>query len=184
MEAEETRTTTTSTAIVVVARIAKTHSIHGEVVLESLSDVEGRLDNTPAFLLIDKGNVILRELEVQSRRFFHGRHVLKFRGIDTMSQAQELRGLELAVREEEIGKLPADSYFIHQLIGMKVVLQDGTEIGTVSEVTETGGQALLEVGTEDPILIPFVSDICVEVDEAARTIKIDPPEGLLRLNAR
>ncbi len=172
-------------AIVVVARIVKTHSIHGEVVLESLTDVEGRLEDTPAFLLIDKAKNILRELEVESRRFFNGRHVLKFRGIDTMSQAVELRSLELAVREEDIGTLPADSYFIHDLIGMKVCLLDGREIGTVADVVETGGgQALLEVGKEDPILIPFVSGICVEVDEAGRTIKIDPPEGLLRLNAR
>ena len=168
---------------VVVARITKPHATHGEVVLESLSDVEGRLENTPAFLLIDKG-IAIREVEVESRRFFAGRHVVKFRGIDSMTDAEKMRGLELAVPETEIGELPPDQYFIHDLVGLAVFLKDGTEVGRVRGVLETGGQCLLEIGEEGRILIPFVSDICIEVDPAAGKIVIDPPEGLLRLNAR
>jgi 16S rRNA processing protein RimM len=168
---------------VVVARITKPHATRGEVVLESLSDVEGRLENTPAFLLIDKG-IVIRKIEVESRRFFGGRNVLKFRGIDDMTGAEGLRGLELAVPESEIGQLPPDTYFIHQLVGSSVCLKDGTPVGLVQRVIETGGQFLLEVGEGEDILIPFVAQICLEVDPVGGKIVIDPPEGLLRLNAR
>jgi ribosomal 30S subunit maturation factor RimM len=67
---------------------------------------------------------------------------------------------------------------------MKVQLQDGKLIGTVRNVCKTGGVDLLEVGERGEMLIPFTSEICVEVDAEKRVITIFPPEGLLGLNAR
>ena len=171
-----------SSSPVIVARIVKPHSIHGEVVLASLTDVEGRLENTDHFLLMSKDEVV-GEVEVESRRFFQGRHVLKFSGVSDRTAAEELRGKMLAVEADQIGTLPPDTFFIHDLIGMKVCLQDGTEIGKVKDVLETGGVDLLEVGERGEILIPFTDEICREVDADRKVITIDPPEGLLQLNA-
>lgn len=171
-----------SSSPVIVARIVKPHSIHGEVVLASLTDVEGRLENTDHFLLISKDDVV-GKLEVESRRFFQGRHVLKFSGISDRNAAEELRGKMLAVEADQIGSLPDDTFFIHDLIGMKVCLQNGTEVGKVKGVLETGGVDLLEVGERGEILIPFTDEICREVDAERKVITIDPPEGLLQLNA-
>jgi 16S rRNA processing protein RimM len=171
-----------SSSPVIVAQISKPHSIHGEVVLTSLTDVEGRLENTDHFLLIGKDDVV-GSLEVESRRYFQGKHVLKFVGISDRTAAEKLKGKMLAVPAEEIGTLPPDSFFIHDLIGMKVCLQDGTEIGKVKDILETGGVDLLEVGERGEILIPFTDEICREVDADRKVITIDPPEGLLQLNA-
>lgn len=171
-----------SSSPVIVARIVKPHSIHGEVVLVSLTDVEGRLENTDHFLLMSKDDVV-GELEVESRRFFQGRHVLKFSGVSDRTAAEELRGKMLAVEADQIGTLPPDTFFIHDLIGMKVCLPNGTEIGKVKDVLETGGVDLLEVGERGEILIPFTDEICREVDAEKKVITIDPPEGLLQLNA-
>jgi len=171
-----------SSSPVIVARIVRPHSIHGEVVLISLTDVEGRLENTDAFLLVSKEDVT-GKLEVESRRFFQGRHVVKFSGISDRNAAEGLRGKMLAVEADEIGTLPPDTFFIHDLIGMKVRLQDGTEIGKVHDVLKTGGVDLLEVGERGEILIPFTEGICREVDSDAKVITIDPPEGLLQLKA-
>jgi 16S rRNA processing protein RimM len=171
-----------SSSPVIVARIVKPHSIHGEVVLASLTDVEGRLENTDHFLLMSKDDVV-GELEVESRRFFQGRHVLKFSGISDRNAAEQLRGKMLAVEADQIGSLPPDTFFVHDLIGMKVCLQNGTEVGKVKGVLETGGVDLLEVGERGEILIPFTDEICREVDAEKKVITIDPPEGLLQLNA-
>jgi len=171
-----------SSSPVIVARIVKPHSIHGEVVLASLTDVEGRLENTDHFLLMSKDDVV-GEVEVESRRFFQGRHVLKFSGISDRNAAEELRGKMLAVEADQIGTLPPDTFFVHDLIGMKVCLQDGREIGKVKDILETGGVDLLEVGERGEILIPFTDEICREVDAEKKVITIDPPEGLLQLNA-
>lgn len=166
---------------VVVARIAKPHGIHGEVVLDSFTDVKGRLEETDTFLLMNQG-VVVRKLQVESRRFFGGRHVVHFSGVPDRTEAEKLRGMELAVPEDEIGNLPEDQYFVHDLVGMMVRLKDGREIGLVTKVIRTGGVDLLEVGERGEILIPFAEAICVEVDPETRQITVDPPEGLLQLN--
>jgi 16S rRNA processing protein RimM len=168
--------------LVAVARIVKPHGLRGEVVLASLTDVEGRLETTAVFLLVSEG-VPARELRVESRRFFGGRHVLRFHGIETLTEAEKIRGMTLAVPESEIGPLPENHYFIHQLIGMKVKLKDGRELGTVRKVIMTGGVDVLEIGDHGEHLVPFADGICVEVNLEERLLTIDPPEGLLHLDA-
>lgn len=170
-----------SASPVVVARIVKPHGIRGEVVLDSFSDVKGRLEETGTFLLMNHGTVI-RKLIVESHRFFAGRHVLQFAGVPDRTEAEKLRGMDLAVPGDEIGTLPPDQYFIHDLVGMAVRLRDGREVGTVTNVIRTGGVDLLEVGEYGKILIPFVESICVDVNPQLRQITVDPPEGLLQLN--
>jgi 16S rRNA processing protein RimM len=164
---------------VLVAKIIKPHGIRGEVVLESWTDVEGRLENRAAFLLIDRGQV-LREIEVESRRFIMGRPVFKFAGISDRTKAESLRNLELGIPEEELGELQPNQYFIFQLIGMNVLLKDGREAGKVQDVISTDGGDLLEL--ESGVLVPFIDEICLDVDVEKKQIVIDPPEGLLAMN--
>jgi 16S rRNA processing protein RimM len=161
---------------VLVAKIIKPHGIHGEVVLESWTDVEGRLENTPAFLLMDHGE-LLREVTVESRRFIMGRPVFKFEGVSNRSEAELLRNLELAIPENQLGKLPPNQFFVFHLVGMKVVMKDGREAGIVKNVLHTGGGDLLEL--ENGELVPFVDEICLDVDLEKRQIVIDPPSGLI-----
>ena len=168
---------------VVVAKIAKAHGIKGELVLESFTDVEGRLENEAFFWLIDRGKPI-RRLEVESRRFIQGRCVIKFVGLNTRTEAERLRGMELGIPEEKSGPLPPDNFFIYQLVGASVFLMNGAELGRVRNVVKTGGVDLLEVGEQGEFLIPFTAEICVEVDLKNKRITINPPEGLLQLNAR
>jgi 16S rRNA processing protein RimM len=168
---------------VVVAKIVKAHGIAGEVVLQSFTDVIGRLETTKEFQ-VWRNEDFVRKVRVETRRFFNGRHVMKFEGINTRTEAEALRGTDLAIPEEELGSLPADQFFIHELIGMTVRLITGTVVGLVKNVMKTGGVDLLEVGEKGELLIPFTEEICIQVDAARREITIDPPEGLLQLNAR
>jgi 16S rRNA processing protein RimM len=164
---------------VLVAKIIKPHGIRGEVVLESWTDVEGRLENRAAFLLIDKGQV-LKEIAVESRRFIMGRPVFKFAGVSSRTEAESLRNLELGIPEEELGELQPNQYFIFHLIGMDVLLKNGREAGKVQDVISTDGGDLLEL--ENGVLVPFIDEICLDVDLEKKQIVIDPPEGLLAMN--
>jgi 16S rRNA processing protein RimM len=167
--------------VIVVARVVKPHGIRGEVVLESFSDVEGRLEDSQSFWIL-KGDQAVRELVVESSRMIQGRHAIKFVGIDTRTDAEKLRNIELGIPDEAIGSLPPDHFFVHDLVGATVYLMNGQEVGVVTGVTKTAGMDLLEVG--EKILIPFVAEICVEVDVEKKRVVINPPEGLLQLNAR
>jgi 16S rRNA processing protein RimM len=164
---------------VLVAKIIKPHGIRGEMVLESWTDVEGRLENRAAFLLIDRGQV-LREIAVESRRFIMGKPVFKFAGISSRTEAESLRNLELGIPEDELGELQPNQYFIFHLIGMNVLLKDGREAGKVQDVISTDGGDLLEL--ENGALVPFIDEICLDVDLEKKQIVIDPPEGLLAMN--
>jgi 16S rRNA processing protein RimM len=174
--------TTTTSSPVIVAKVVKAHGIQGEVVVDLLSDVDRRMEETSEFLLTEGDNIV-RQLKVEGWRLFHDRYAVKFEGIDDRTAAEQLRGKYLAVPEDQIGSLPEDHFFIHDLVGMTVLLKDGKRIGTIRSVLETGGVDLLEVGEEGQILIPFTTEICVDVSLEDRTITIDPPEGLLQLNA-
>ena len=101
-----------------------------------------------------------------------------------LARSQVLQAADIAADQHiRLGCRNVAQFAGPQLCG-QIRLQDGTEIGTVQRVMTTGGVDVLEIGEGGKILIPFAESICVEVDLEKRQITIDPPEGLLQLNAR
>jgi len=111
--------------------------------------------------------------------------VLKFREVDSISAAEELRGCKVRIPEDELGPPPEGEHYLDNLVGCCVVdAESGREIGIVEEVLEPGGSLLLDVrGEKGQILIPFVDEICREVSEEKREIRVRLPEGLEELNS-
>ena len=85
--------------------------------------------------------------------------------------------------EDELPELPEDTYYIRDLIGMRVVTEDGAVLGTLSDVLQNTAQDVYEVqrAGEKPLLIPGVAAFIRQVDPAERTITVRLPEGLLEL---
>ena len=79
----------------------------------------------------------------------------------------------------------ADTYYDHQLEGLRVRTTDGRDIGTIAEVLHTAAGELLAVNRDQAaeLLVPFVSAIVTSVSLEDRIIEIDPPEGLLELES-
>ena len=100
-----------------------------------------------------------------------------------MPEAKELVGEEILVPERNLQSLEKDQYYIFQLIGCSVITKAGDKIGIVEDVVPTPESELLVVrrgGKE--VLIPAVTEICLEMNIDKKEIVIDPPEGLLDLN--
>jgi 16S rRNA processing protein RimM len=112
-----------------------------------------------------------------------GRPVFKFRGVDSISDAELLQGAEVRIPAEERPELPPGEFYHSDLIGCDVVeRQTGQVLGTVRELQEHGGPGLLAVDrTEGELLVPFARSICTEIDVAGRRIVVDLPEGLKEL---
>jgi 16S rRNA processing protein RimM len=110
---------------------------------------------------------------------------LKFEGVDSISDAEVLRGSEVQIPRSELGAAPEGGYYFDDLIGSKIVEADsGREIGEVEGVLEAGGALLLEVRSGDrEILIPFAKHICVEIAPQNGMIRVRMPEGLEELNS-
>ena len=123
-------------------------------------------------------------LTVTASRMHQGRPVVAFDGVETMTDAEALAGTELRVPESALNALPAGTYWEHELVGCEVVTTSGRELGPVRAVESGDGPTRLVIGSgRGEIQVPLVEAICVVIDIADRRIVVDPPEGLLDVNA-
>jgi 16S rRNA processing protein RimM len=171
-----------------VARIVKPQGRGGEVAAQILTDFPERFARVRRAYLECPGREP-RPVEVENAWPHKGRVVLKLSGVDSIDQANLLRGLHVLLLREEKMRLPAHHYYVWELRGCRVVAeQEGKsrEVGTVTDIEPTGGVDLLRVAPQgqprDEVLIPLAQDICKRIDIEAKTIVIDPPEDLLELN--
>ncbi len=165
--------------LVAIAKIAKPRGLKGELIADVLTDFPERFDGLENITAV-LANGERRELKIENAWFQNERIVLKFEGVDAVEQAEEFRGAEICIAENEAVELDADEFYDWQIEGCEIETADGKCIGTVREVMRTGGTEVLIVeGGEKEFLIPFAKAICVEVDVEKRRIVIDPPKGLL-----
>ncbi|HKP10558.1 MAG TPA: ribosome maturation factor RimM [Blastocatellia bacterium] len=167
---------------VVIARIVKARGIRGEVACNIETDFPERFDQLER-VTVWMPDDTRRSLELEDHWFHKGRVILKFVGTDTMTAAEQLVGGRLVIAEADALELEEDEFYQYALIGSAVVTAEGREVGRVVRLLETGSADLLvvESGDKRELLIPFVDEICLEVDVDARRITVNPPEGLLEL---
>ena len=128
-----------------------------------------------------------RELELEEHRLDKQRVVLKFHGIDSISEAESLAGAEIQIAASDRQTLEGNASYISDLEGCQVVDagHGGVEIGIVREVQLGAGEApLLVVERENrELLLPFAAEYLKKVDVAGKRIEMVLPEGLLQLDA-
>ncbi len=163
-----------------IARLLRPRGIRGELVALPLNDHRERFEGLRAVLVNG------RQLGVERTWWHDGRLILKFQGIDTITEAEPLAGADVCVPMAERAPLPPDEFYLGDLVDCSVIDHaTGSLIGTVTGWQEAGSAPLLEIAPTsggEQILIPFARSICIEIDPALRRIVIDPPEGLLELN--
>jgi len=165
--------------LVAIAKIVKPRGLRGEVVAEVLTDFPQRFETTSKVLMIDESGAT-SERTILDAWFQKDRVVLKFQGIDSVEDAESLRGFEVCITDDEVMPLEEGEFFDWELEGCEVVTTDGLELGKVTELLRTGGTEILVVeGGEKSFMIPFADSICPEIDVKKKRIVVDPPEGLL-----
>ena len=170
--------------MVLVGRIARPHGLRGQVIVNPETDfVEDRfVTGATVWARSNRGD---EALTITSARVQNGRPVIGFAGYSNIEDAERLAGLELRVPEETLPALGDGVYYQHQLVGCEVETVAGAPVGEVSRVDGGAGGSLLAVrGVRGEVLIPLAQHICVEIDVAAKRIRIDPPDGLLELNEK
>jgi 16S rRNA processing protein RimM len=169
--------------MVVVGRIARAHGHRGQVIVDPATDFPEQRFAEGAVLHTMRDQQP-ETFTIATMRMHQGRPVLTLRGIGSMNVAETLAGLELRVPESELAPLPEGTYYEHDLIGCTLVTMDGREVGTVRTIEGGGGTIRLIAGDgREEIQVPLVHEICVAIDIAQKRIVIDPPDGLLDVNA-
>jgi 16S rRNA processing protein RimM len=172
---------------VAVARIARPQGRKGEVAAQILSDSAERFEGLKSVFLREADGP-LEAAQVEDAWPHKGRIILKFAGVDSINDAERLRGREVLIPRSERPVLAEHQYWVSDLEGCQVLVQRGgtaTEVGRVISVDAAGGAQVLRV--ESPrgeVLIPLAQEICTRIDTESKVIWIDPPEDLLELNQK
>jgi len=170
---------------ITLARVVKTQGRRGEVAAEMHSDVPGRFAAGMKLFVLPKSQDSRRELEVEDLWPHKGLLVLKFRGVDSIFDAELLIGSELQVLSTQRADLEPGWNYISDLIGC-VVLDQSREIGRIEDVQFGAGEApLLMVANAagKKFEVPFAEAYLEGVDTAQRQVRMNLPEGMLEINA-
>lgn len=164
-----------------VGIITSTHGVRGEVKVYPTTDDPGRFRRLKEVVL-DTGREKLN-LEIEGVKFFKQFVILKFKGLDNINDIEKYRQKSLYVTRKNAVRLQRDEYFIADLIGLKVQDEDGTELGTVKDVIETGANDVYEVEMADgrSLLLPAIKQCILNVDVENGMMQVHVLEGLLDL---
>lgn len=162
-----------------VGVITTTHGIRGEVKVYPTTDDVHRFEELESVLL-DTGKEY-RELKIKSVKYFKQYAILKFKGIDNINDIEKYKGRDLWIPREEAQELDEDEYYIADLLGMKVLLEDGSEFGTLKNVMETGANDVYIVDSVEhgEVLLPAIKECILDVDIETNTMTVHLMKGLL-----
>jgi 16S rRNA processing protein RimM len=170
---------------ITLARVVKTQGRHGEVAVEVHSDVPDRFSEGMKVLGLGKTEGVRQELEVEGMWPHKGLLVLKFRGVDSMSDAETLIGSELQVPGSERAALEQGWNYISDLVGCRL-LDRGRELGVIEDVQFGAGEAPLLIVLDKAgkkFDVPFAEAYLEAVDIARKQVRMKLPDGMLEINA-
>ena len=171
---------------ITIARVVKTQGRRGEVAVELFTDFPERFEPGRR-VYASQGSGERRELKIEDVWPHKGMLVLKFAGVDSINDAELLKGSEIQVPLAERKKLEAGTWYVSDLVGC-VVTDNDHEIGTVADVEFGAGEApLLIVRTEgkpkQEHLLPLTEAFTRKVDIEQKKIELQLPEGMLEINS-
>lgn len=162
-----------------VGVITKTHGIRGEVKVFPTTDDPKRFKKLKEVLL-DTGKE-RRKMAIESCRFQKNLVILKFKGIDNINDVEQYRKCDLYVSRKNAVRLEPNENFIVDLIGLKVVLENGSEFGILTDVLKTGANDVYVVETSDgkEVLLPAIKQCILDVNLDEKKITIHLMKGLV-----
>jgi 16S rRNA processing protein RimM len=160
-----------------VGKLRRPHGLHGEIIMDVLTDFPERLHRGDTLYV----GTEYQPLRLRSHRWHSAALLVTFEGYDNPERAGELRNQWVYVTTADRPPLPEGEYYHHQLIGLKVISEQGEVLGKVTEILATGANDVYvvraEIGTE--ILIPAVDDFVRAIDLERGELRVRLAPGLL-----
>ena len=159
--------------------ITTTHGIRGEVKVFPTTDDVHRFEDLDSVLL-DTGRDYMK-LEIENVKYFKQYAILKFKGIDNINDIEKYKGRSLYVTRDQAIPLEEDEYYIADLIGLDIYLENGEKFGVLKDVMETGANDVYIVETEEgkEVLIPAIHECVLDIDVEENRMEIHLMDGLL-----
>lgn len=159
--------------------VSSTHGIKGEVKVFPTTDDVNRYKKLKEVYL-DTGKERLT-LHPESVKFFKQFVILKFKEFNNINEVEQYRNKSLLVDRDHAVKLKKDEYFIADLIGLKVMTDEDTELGELKDVLQTGANDVYIVEMQDgkEVLLPAIKECVLKVDMEAGIVLVHVMDGLL-----
>ena len=157
--------------------LRRPHGIKGEIIMDLHTDFPERIKPGRKVYIGEK----YEAFTIDSARVHGGGMLVKFRGFDSPELAGHFRNQWVFVRSTEVPGLPEGQFYKHEMIGLSVVVDDGSPLGMLNEVLETGANDVYVIQKEDgkEVLIPAIPDVVLEINMEERFMKVHLLDGLI-----
>ena len=161
-----------------VGVITSTHGVRGEVKVFPTTDDAKRFKKLE-HVMIDTGKE-LKPMEIEQVKFFKNMVIVKFKGFDNINDIEIYKNKDVLITREDAVPLGPDENFIVDLIGLKVVTDEGEELGTLKDVLQTGANDVYVVSKdgEPDQLFAAIEDVVKDIDVENNLMIVDPPEWI------
>jgi 16S rRNA processing protein RimM len=157
--------------------VVGTHGLNGGLKLK-LDNPQSQTLSKIERIFLQQGGALNEYRLLRTGRAGRG-FLLQLEGIDTIDNAQLLRGAEVMVAREDLPKLPAGEFYYCEIVGFTVVLEDGRRVGRLEETFSNGAQDVIVVrGGSSELLIPVTENTIRSIDYANRSLTVAAPPGL------
>lgn len=166
-----------------IGQVVALFGVRGELKVRLLTDIPDRFQ----LLEVVYAGSNRQRYVIEHVRPYKGEMILlKLAGIDDANAAEPLRQQDLCIPLSQLAKLPPDSYYQHDILGLSVITLAGRELGSIVDIIETGSNDVYVIKGSDgkQVLIPAIKAVIKQIDLIRHTMYIDPLPGLLEPASR
>ncbi|GBF71969.1 ribosome maturation factor RimM [Paenibacillus sp. 598K] len=171
-----------TTAWLNVGKLVNTHGLRGEVKILSQTDFPDVrfAPGSELALHAPEGDRVV-PLTVQSAREHKGMFIVKWKGLDHINEVEQYKGWAVKVARDEQVELEPDEYYYYEIVGCRVVTEDGEELGEITEILSPGANDVwvVERPKGKPLLLPVIDEVLIGVDVQAKRVTVRLLEGLI-----
>lgn len=161
-----------------IGKVIALFGVRGELKVRLLTDIPNRFAQLDAVYI---GPEHVRFLIKSVRPYKGDMILLGLEGLNDANTAETVRNLDICIPLSQLAKLPPDSYYQHDIIGLSVYTLDDREVGRIIDIITTGSNDVYVIKTTvgQEVLVPAIKDVIKQIDLVRRTMHIDPMPGLL-----
>lgn len=162
-----------------IGQIVNTFGIKGMVKVNPFTDDISQFEEMETILVDKKGSLL--EMQIEEVKYSKNQVLLKLKGIETVNDAEKYRNCYLKLPREKARKLPKNTYFIADLIGLEVYTEEGKLLGKVDDIYNTGASDIYVIKDElgKQILLPAIKDVIKQIDLEQEKIVVHLLDGLV-----